>query len=232
MPLPYELVEVPGAQAVEKLAALSKQGAVEGFVPVILGDKDDAERANETFDQNEEDIATALSRFSSRPDSADEVLARLREELIAENDEEFEDEFDTVTVEDVPDEGEPGSLSAHLDRNGKPKKSVFIAKVATSEPWLVPIHLKFGAWNSCPESVDHAILAKHWADKYGAKVAAITGDTVEFSVERPPATKEEALKLAKEHYTYCTDIVDQGVGDIQSLAAVLLNANYWFFWWD
>jgi hypothetical protein len=27
-------------------------------------------------------------------------------------------------------------------------------------------------------------------------------------------------------------IVDQGVGDVSTLAATLINSKYWYFWWD
>jgi hypothetical protein len=40
------------------------------------------------------------------------------------------------------------------------------------------------------------------------------------------------ILLAKEQYAYCADIVEQGVGTIEALAATLLNGHIWFFWWD
>ncbi|WP_414650247.1 DUF4253 domain-containing protein, partial [Duganella sp.] len=33
-------------------------------------------------------------------------------------------------------------------------------------------------------------------------------------------------------YLYCADIVDQGTESIEALAATLLNARVWYFWWD
>ena len=35
-----------------------------------------------------------------------------------------------------------------------------------------------------------------------------------------------------EQFAYCPDIVDQGAGTLEALAAVLVNASVWFFWWD
>jgi hypothetical protein len=40
------------------------------------------------------------------------------------------------------------------------------------------------------------------------------------------------MTVAKEQYIYCADIVDQGVGDISTLAATLIGQNWWSFWWD
>jgi hypothetical protein len=48
----------------------------------------------------------------------------------------------------------------------------------------------------------------------------------------PPTTRPEALRLAKLQYHYCSDIVTQGVGTIDALAARLLNGYSWSFWWD
>ena len=35
-----------------------------------------------------------------------------------------------------------------------------------------------------------------------------------------------------EQYRYCIDIVDQGVTSVSALAAILMEAPYWYFWWD
>ena len=40
------------------------------------------------------------------------------------------------------------------------------------------------------------------------------------------------MVLALEHFLYCTDIVNQGYGTVEALAAVLLKSKYWHFWWD
>ncbi len=43
--------------------------------------------------------------------------------------------------------------------------------------------------------------------------------------------RREALKLAREQYLYCGDIVSQGVGSIAGLAAILEVSTHWYFWW-
>ena len=40
------------------------------------------------------------------------------------------------------------------------------------------------------------------------------------------------MELAWEQYWYCTDLVEHGHGSIANLAATLLDAPYWYFWWD
>jgi hypothetical protein len=63
-------------------------------------------------------------------------------------------------------------------------------------------------------------------------VACVSGDVIEMTVARPPMTKEAAMELAKEQFLYCPDIVYQGTESVEALAAGLLDARVWFFWWD
>jgi len=92
--------------------------------------------------------------------------------------------------------------------------------------------LRFGGWNECPSPEVHVALMRLWQERFGAEVVGITRDVVEMRVERPPTNKVDALRLAKQQYLYCQDIVDQGTQTLESLAAVLLGGTSWFFWWD
>ena len=96
----------------------------------------------------------------------------------------------------------------------------------------VPAWLKYGNWNACPEAEGHVLLWHHWYQQFGAEPVALAADTLEFGVQRPPTTKPAALELAYEQFTYCPDRAEEDVKLIASLAAVLLNSNRWFFWWD
>lgn len=53
-----------------------------------------------------------------------------------------------------------------------------------------------------------------------------------LKVARQPQTREQALELAREHYVYCNDIVDQGLGTLSNLTATLMANDWWYFWWD
>jgi hypothetical protein len=131
---------------------------------------------------------------------------------------------------EIPD---AGSVSAHLEVvSRKPKKVACLAKIPTSRNWEAPAYIGMGGWNACPDSAVLTAFAKCWHERYGAEVVSITHDVMEFVVTKPPTTKEAALELAREQYVFCSDIVDQGVGDVATLAATLLNSNYWYFWWD
>jgi hypothetical protein len=73
---------------------------------------------------------------------------------------------------------------------------------------------------------------KRWSDRYGSRIACASGDVIECTVARPPASRGEALALAREQFLYAPDIVHQGAETIEELAATLLGGRTWYFWWD
>jgi hypothetical protein len=134
---------------------------------------------------------------------------------------------------DWPDSGDEMGIITHLDiLTRKPKKEVFIGLFSVKAPWEVFAHLSWGGWNDCPFPAEHCAIHRYWASKCGAEVASVTHDVVQCLVARPPRDRDAALQLAREQYIYCTDIVDQGTETIISLAAGLLDAKVWYFWWD
>jgi hypothetical protein len=100
------------------------------------------------------------------------------------------------------------------------------------EGWKVPAVMKFGRWNACPRPEEHCGIMRFWEDAYGARLACMTQDTVEFLVSRPPTTKKAALQLARDHGLYCSDSIYQGAGSLDRLAAGLQKGESWYFWWD
>ena len=114
----------------------------------------------------------------------------------------------------------------------KPKEVVHLALVPIQDVAEIPLKLSFGGWNENPYPDDHVVVFKYFHQKYGAEPVCMSGDTIEMKVSKPPQTKEEALELAEKQFIYCEDIVTQGTGTIESLAASLLNGKKWYFWWD
>ena len=92
--------------------------------------------------------------------------------------------------------------------------------------------LGYGGWNDCPNPHEHVALHRSWYERYGAEMATYSGDVVELYVRRPLTDPDEAMRVAREQYVYCTDIVDQGCGTMQVLADSILGATFWYFWWD
>jgi hypothetical protein len=111
-------------------------------------------------------------------------------------------------------------------------KPVIIALWPANEGWQVPALMRYGGWNSCPMAHLQVAMLRRWNLKYGAELVAIANDIVELKVSKPPKTTAAALELAREHYTYCGDIVSQGTGTLERLAERLKDGTVWYFWWD
>lgn len=79
---------------------------------------------------------------------------------------------------------------------------------------------------------EQVAMLRYWNARYGVELVGLSGDTLNLRIARPPTTREGAMTLAEEQYYYCTDIVDQGVETLSGLAATLVGARWWFFWWD
>lgn len=114
----------------------------------------------------------------------------------------------------------------------KPLDKVNIAIIPTEDWTEVPAYLGWGGWNECPAAEYHVIALRAWRNRYGAELVGLGPDVMNVHVGRAPATREEALDLAREQYVYCADIVDQGPGSLSVLAASLMDDPWWFFWWD
>jgi hypothetical protein len=114
----------------------------------------------------------------------------------------------------------------------KPLPEVWIALLPVDASWKAPALLAWGNWNDNPEPAVHTAVLRDWNRRYGADLASMTPDVLELSVARPPSTDQAALALAREQFSYAPDIVQQGVGDVETLAASLKNGHVWYFWWD
>ena len=126
----------------------------------------------------------------------------------------------------------PSEFSLHRATIGQRRlEKVAIASIAVEFTWMVPAALKAGDWNDSPTAEEHCAVWRSWSERYGAEIVGIGGDTIEGTVARPPTTREEALALAWEHCAYCPDIVEQGTECVAALAATLLDADKWFFFW-
>jgi len=121
-----------------------------------------------------------------------------------------------------------------MTEGGEASPSQPLILFPTKEGWRVPAYLNFGAWNECPSPHEHVCMMKHWQEHYGAEITYIGSTIVGLSVSRPPQDRESALRLAWEHFAYCSDTlaVAPEVETLDDLAASLLNSSTWSFWWD
>lgn len=114
----------------------------------------------------------------------------------------------------------------------KAKETVSLCFCPVEQSWQVPALLRYGGWNDCPLPAEHSSIHLSWHRRYGAEITCLSGDVIECFVPHPPATQQEARKLALEHFAYCSDIVYQGCDRLEVLAANLLRNRIWYFWWD
>lgn len=103
----------------------------------------------------------------------------------------------------------------------------------TAHGWKVPAICGWGGLpdDGYPGAEVHTALMRKWNEKYGAELVALSKQ-IEFIVAKPPTTSADAFQLARAQYQYCPDLVDQGYPSVEHLAASLLNAPNWYFWWD
>jgi hypothetical protein len=125
----------------------------------------------------------------------------------------------------------PG-LAVAQDLQGQPLEKVHILVLPTHDGADVPAILRWGNWNACPAPEFHVAALRSWHQRYGVELVGLSSDVMNLRATRRPATRSEAIALAREQYLYCEDIVDQGTETLAPLAATLMADDWWFFWWD
>lgn len=226
---PIYTLDAPGAEAIALWRAL--RGLVDRTKhwPALLGDELSMRNLSYMLDEPaEQSVADLLAAAS-----AIDVPAWLQEML---NQWVGEDQ----SLERLRDPGAWNQSVPPADTffvsidfmTGEPHLTIPMALLPTTESWQTPILLRYGGWNYCPDSEHHAALFRRWEEAYGAEVVSLAHDKAEMAVARPPTDGDAAIALALEQYAYCPDIVEQGTGSIDLLAAGLLHGSVWFFWWD
>lgn len=247
---PYPHVVVHGTEAETALSHLRAERR--GETPIVWGDAENAALLFELF-AAPGNLAPITILQQTRKGSGVELLDLYRaevdahiaafckergiepprDELDPDIDPEPTDPAGLLTLPWPPDVEPNTQLTGFLDlTSNAPKEQVLIGLLPTQNAHDAAAWHKFGGWNDCPPPAIHAALARDWHDQYGARLVVNTHDILEFEIARPIATKEEAVAMALLHNRYCSDIVDQGIGSVLRLAAYLLGARYWYFWWD
>lgn len=238
---PYPRITVPGAVALAEWERLRREG--KGW-PVIVGDDEALDAIAEQFSIDDPAVFPfpAGAEFVPEPPrSTAEILdaaAKLKgpEALRGLRDAENEGELPWMPEAGAwpapGTSGGTGLTTASDILSGKPYPSVHIVILPTGDSSEVPAYLRWGGWNACPLPEIQVAVLRDWKRRYGAELIGIDGDTINLRVTHRPASREEALALAHEQYLYCEDIVVQGVESLEALAALLMESDWWFFWWD
>lgn len=217
---------VPGTQAFDAWRKLRAATAQTRLYPVILGDLDNADMLWTSVKAADEDPKTSsVERLHA---DAQAVVPRewFAKQLLGSAE---ASDGDQKELEGTwPDK--PSKPLTKVSTGGGEKECV-IALAPAQNSWDIPRVLCYGGYSYVPVEVDIAVMY-HWYDKYGAEIVALDGASIEMSVARPPADKDAAVLLAREHFAYAPDNVYQGEGSIAKYAASLMGSTVWSFWWD
>lgn len=112
-------------------------------------------------------------------------------------------------------------------------EETILFEIPVKNPWEVIAWMPMGGWNECPDASDMMAVSRYWYEKYGAIPAAFSHDTLEYVLEKPVG-EEAAWEVAKEHWAFCPDRVDQctATGTLGEVADCLRKSSVWYFWWD
>ena len=235
---PYPVLTVPGYDAQNVWKRLREQ---ENGWPIIVGDDEALELIVEQYSANEPAATSAEPGTGSAFDQSLEgiVAAAQRINVAAKLQELFNSEFgdDPLEIEKGvwpgPKELPPVTITVDKDiLTGAPHKRVHIVIVPTNEPAHVPAYLRWGDWNACPGPEVHVAVHQKWHAQFGAEIVGIDGATINMRVARRPASRAQAMELAREQFLYCPDIVLQGTDSLEALAMSLMESDIWYFWWD
>lgn len=215
----FTIEMVRGGLAAQRLTKLRLQQSQTGLLPLILGEAPEGLKSGDTIQ---------LESKPTSPEPQELTAAEWFRERWARDAEVCESLDNTIYEQAAVGRH---TLAVGFDHQGR-EIEVLVVLVDVTHAWELPLRLQYGDWNACPKPEEHALVAKYWEEEFGAEIAVMTEDTVEFTVARPPTDPETCLKLAREMYVYCSDIVDQGVGSIPTLAKALESSTTWFFWWD
>ncbi|MDX9911599.1 MAG: DUF4253 domain-containing protein [Phycisphaerales bacterium] len=222
------ITRTSGEAAADEWRALRDKVAQTGLYPVICRDESCIENITQILEDLRAEGATPDSILAG---ATPEAVAKWRAASELDPDDipraefESEEEDEEITF----DTANPVSV---VDFDEEFLDEVLILHVPASNGWEAIANLAWGNFNECPRPEIIAAHARDWHARYGAELCVVCDDTLEFLVRTRPQSQDEAIDLALEMYTFCQDIVDQGVESVEQLAAVLLVSAGWFFWWD
>ncbi|MFB7026647.1 MULTISPECIES: DUF4253 domain-containing protein [unclassified Streptomyces] len=70
-------------------------------------------------------------------------------------------------------------------------------------------------------------------ERFGVCVVGLGFSTLHLGVAAPPATLDDAVAVAAEHFAFCPDVLRQGTrSTLAAYAESLVGLNCREFWWD
>jgi hypothetical protein len=91
----------------------------------------------------------------------------------------------------------------------------------------------FGPVQVSTNGVWVAAVLRSFEDRFGATLLSLgPGADMQLLVERPPRTLEHATQVAAEHSVFADECAGRGLRRISDIAAAIVGAAIWTFWWD
>lgn len=205
----------------KKYFAAYKDGKEKGYTAVFLSVDDYLLKAFEITmkDENTDNMMDVYNKNLERAKSINpnDLFNKFLKQNIDESFTEADFKFDDSIKNNL-------KFSTVFDRNEILKNNVILVKVPTKKPYEVLAYFGMGS--------EGIATVKYWYEKYGAVPAAITYDEIEFYVERPVQTLEEAKKLAIEQHAFCYGLLWECYNSLEELANAIYKNVQWYFWWS
>ena len=225
----FEEIKADSFEEIEKKYLTAyKDGKEKGYTPVFLVLDDNL---LETFEINmeDEDTDNMMELVKSNLEKAKsinpiEFLEKFQRQNTDDLKENIDEYFSEIDYEFDDDDKSNLELSTVFDYDGNFKDNVILVKVPTIKPYEILAYFGMGS--------EGIATVKYWYEKYGAVPAAITYDEIEFYVERPVLTFEEAKKLAIEQYAFCYGLLWECYDTLDELASAIYKNVHWYFWWS
>lgn len=205
----------------KKYLAAYKDGKEKGYTAVFLTVDDYLLKAFEITmkDENTDNMMDIYNKNLERAKSINpnDLFNKFLKQNIDESFTEADFKFDDSIKNNL-------KFSTVFDRNEILKNNVILVKIPTKKPYEVLAYFGMGS--------EGIATVKYWYEKYGAVPAAITYDEIEFYVERPVQTLEEAKKLAIEQHAFCYGLLWECYNTLEELANAIYKNVQWYFWWS
>lgn len=88
-----------------------------------------------------------------------------------------------------------------------------------------------GGTNRYETPLQIAAVLRSWEDRFGAVLLEVGFASIRLLVQRPPRTLEAAERIAAEQYGFA-DEFGRAARSVSAIAASLVGAPFWYFWWD
>jgi len=137
---------------------------------------------------------------------------------------------DNIVINLYSDFQKKGYTIFFLDRNfGISNKSDILGILKTIDKYQILKQVQTDGINWEIDNDSLLSLVKKFDKKYSLDLVGASDDWCEFKINKEP---QNWLALAKEAYKVCPDIVDQGSGTVEKLAAEMKQTKRLYFWWD